>query len=177
MFVRQAVVRCTSSARRRRCIVAACSSCAPLASTQTLAACSSRRPRRSCASSSIDHSHCALAAVYACSFGCLRSANDLRAVPLLAYSMIYATLVASVYGTHVPGGECCCIDSLSTLYLRSPGSDICAGLFVPSVIVGGAYGKVLGIALNAWVPGADVNSVRLRDQFPHHSNSSLACVA
>ena len=59
---------------------------------------------------------------------------DFHTAPLLLYAMIYWVLVALFYGAYVPGG-----------------------LFVPSIVVGGLYGRIIGIATKALFPLAGIN--------------------
>lgn len=59
--------------------------------------------------------------------------NDFRTGPLIVYGFLYWVFVSLIYGSYVPGG-----------------------LFVPSVVVGGVYGRVMGIWLSTWL-GARIN--------------------
>ena len=63
----------------------------------------------------------------------LLTENDISPFPLMVYASFYICFVAVVYGAHVPGG-----------------------LFVPSVVVGGAMGRVVGWFVHAYV-SAGVN--------------------
>ena len=54
--------------------------------------------------------------------------NEYDVFPLLVYMMVYVFLVAWVYGAYVPGG-----------------------LFVPSIVIGGCYGRVVGHIGHAYV--------------------------
>ena len=53
---------------------------------------------------------------------------------LVAYGLIYCLLMSTLYGAYVPGG-----------------------LFVPSIVVGGMYGRVIGIATKALFLNAGIN--------------------
>ena len=57
--------------------------------------------------------------------------NEYDPFPLLVYMTVYVVLVAWVYGAYVPGG-----------------------LFVPSIVIGGCYGRVVGYIGEAYVSSA-----------------------
>jgi len=56
---------------------------------------------------------------------------DFHTAPLILYCLFYIILVSTLYGAYVPGG-----------------------LFVPSIVVGGLYGRVVGIATAAVYPSS-----------------------
>jgi len=60
--------------------------------------------------------------------------NDMSVWPLLVYAILFFLLTSFIYGAYVPGG-----------------------LYVPSVIVGGCYGRVIGILLAKWIPDSHIN--------------------
>lgn len=60
--------------------------------------------------------------------------QDFHTAPLITYGVIYWLLVSTIYGAYVPGG-----------------------LFVPSIVVGGMYGRVIGIACKALFPLSSIN--------------------
>jgi chloride channel 7 len=59
----------------------------------------------------------------------LTAEAEFNALPLIIYGILYWLLVALLYGAYVPGG-----------------------LFVPSIVVGGLYGRVIGIGVQAVFP-------------------------
>jgi len=61
----------------------------------------------------------------------LSLSHDLRSWPLLFFALLYFAFACVVYGAPVPGG-----------------------LFVPSIIVGGCYGRVMGVFIASYMPGA-----------------------
>lgn len=64
----------------------------------------------------------------------LEWSEEFHAAPLITYGLIYFVLVATIYGAYVPGG-----------------------LFVPSIVVGGVYGRVIGIACEAMFLSSGIN--------------------
>ena len=60
--------------------------------------------------------------------------NDYHVGPLIVYGLAYWVLVSLIYGAFVPGG-----------------------LFVPSIVVGGMYGRVVGIFVEFMFPSAYIN--------------------
>lgn len=60
--------------------------------------------------------------------------QDFHTAPLITYGIIYWILVSTIYGAYVPGG-----------------------LFVPSIVVGGLYGRVIGIACKAMFLTSSIN--------------------
>ena len=58
----------------------------------------------------------------------LLPANDIQPFPLIVYAAFYICFVSIAYGAHVPGG-----------------------LFVPSVVVGGCMGRVVGFCVHNWI--------------------------
>lgn len=59
--------------------------------------------------------------------------SEFHTAPLFCYGLLYWLLVSSLYGAYIPGG-----------------------LFVPSIVVGGIYGRVVGIATQAIYPASVV---------------------
>ena len=64
----------------------------------------------------------------------LSYADDYHVGPLIVYGLAYWVLVSLIYGAFVPGG-----------------------LFVPSIVVGGMYGRVVGIFVEWMFPAAYIN--------------------
>lgn len=60
--------------------------------------------------------------------------QEFHALPLLTYGILYWLLVSTIYGAYVPGG-----------------------LFVPSIVVGGMYGRVVGIACKSMFLTSSIN--------------------
>ena len=64
----------------------------------------------------------------------LSYSDDYHVGPLIVYGLAYWVLVSLIYGAFVPGG-----------------------LFVPSIVVGGMYGRVMGIFVEWLFPSAYIN--------------------
>ena len=64
----------------------------------------------------------------------LSYADDYHVAPLIIYGAAYLVLVSLIYGAFVPGG-----------------------LFVPSIVVGGMYGRVVGIFVEYLFPSSYIN--------------------
>jgi hypothetical protein len=60
--------------------------------------------------------------------------QEFHTAPLITYVLIYWLLVSTIYGAYVPGG-----------------------LFVPSIVVGGLYGRVIGIACKSMFLTSSIN--------------------
>jgi len=60
--------------------------------------------------------------------------EEYHVAPLFCYGLIYTLIMSSLYGSYVPGG-----------------------LFMPSIVIGGCFGRIVGIIARTAVPSSSIN--------------------